>query len=434
MILLKKVISAFTFVFVSLFLAYPQISYEKYFDEEVLRIDYYRHGFFLNDTLEIVQFKKEPFWSGHRKKTIPLFDYGNYKIDVYDSLTGAKVFSQGFSSLFYEFIFTEKGRVENEELFEETVRVPFPKKTVELVFSKRNERNLWEQQLTIFFNPKTHSFDKDYPFDKEIDYVRFIHYSGVPEICLDIVFVADAYAEHEKEKFFSDTDKLTSFLLNCSPFSAYKDKINIYAVFTKSFQSGLQPTQYTDRTALQTNFNTFDSERYLMTRNHFDLKDAVSSVPYDNIVVIVNTAYYGGGGIYNFYATCPSNNTDSDFLLIHEMGHSFAGLADEYYTSEVSVISYYNTNVEPWEPNITTLNNFESKWKSLLKADTPIPTPLKMKYSNVTGVFKGAGYQKEGLYRPAYNCTMKSVVYNHFCEVCKLHIEKMIHLYIENTE
>lgn len=425
---LNKYITLFAFILIPICTS-SQIAFDEYFTQQALRVDYYRSGMINNEQIKLFEFKKESFWSGNKQKTIPTFDYGDYAIEIFDSLTNKLIFKYGYSSLFQEFIYTEKGRIKNNENFEESLKIPFPKKTIKITFLKRDKFNKWEQQLSLFFNPNTNYFIDNSLHKLDSNFIKTIYCSGKPENSFDVVFVADAYTKHDIDKFFNDARRFTSYLLECSPYDKYKDKINIYAVFTASESSNLQFNTFNKHTALQANFNTFDSERYLMTKNYFDLINIASQVPYDNIVVLVNTKHYGGGGIYNFYATCSADNSNSDFLLIHETGHSFAGLADEYYTSEVSVESYHDLNIEPWEENITNLVNFESKWKNMLAKGTPIPTPSSMNEQYPIGVYEGAGYYEKGMYRPAFDCTMKSVTYNNFCEVCKYNIEKIIKHY-----
>ena len=168
-----------------------------------------------------------------------------------------------------------------------------------------------------------------------------------------------------------------------------------------------------------------------MTSDNKTLRNVASNVPYDQIYIIVNTDEYGGGAIYNHYAVCVSDNKFSEYVFTHEFGHSFAFLADEYYNSEVAYENFYRYDVEPLEPNITTLIDFESKWKNMIESDIPIPTPNSREFINKVGVFEGGGYSAKGIFRPEYDCTMKSISVNNFCEVCKLSIIKMINYYCE---
>ncbi len=182
-------------------------------------------------------------------------------------------------------------------------------------------------------------------------------------------------------------------------------------------------------TIANSSFYTFDVDRYLMIYDNKTLRHLASNAPYDQIYVLVNTSKYGGGSIYNHYSVCVSDNPNSEYIFVHEFGHGFAALGDEYYTSEVAYSEFYPLDVEPLDPNLTTLVNFDSKWKDLIEEGTPIPTPVIKEYYDKIGVFEGGGYSAKGVYRPAYDCTMKSISIDNFCAVCKRAIQRMIEFY-----
>lgn len=228
-----------------------------------------------------------------------------------------------------------------------------------------------------------------------------------------------------------DFEKFNKYLLQANPFNENANKINIWSVAAISTQSGITDPNDTFyvKTAVGCSFNTIKSDRYLMTLENKTLQDALANVAYDQIIIMCNTEKYGGGGIYNFYCTAAAGNSVANFLVQHEFGHAFAGLGDEYYTSEVSVEDFYPLKVEPWEPNITTLVNFEGKWKNMLNKFTPIPTPATEENTKIIGVYEGGGYMSKGVYRPYLDCTMKSVKYNAYCPVCKRATQWMIDFY-----
>ncbi len=183
------------------------------------------------------------------------------------------------------------------------------------------------------------------------------------------------------------------------------------------------------KTAINTSFNAINSDRYLMTTDNKALQDLLAETPYDIIVIMCNTTKYGGGGIFNFYSTFAAGDKYADYLFQHEFGHAFAGLGDEYYTSDVSVEDFYPTNIEPWEPNITTLVNFGAKWQNMLSTNVQVPTKVTEENKTVLGVYEGGGYMAKGVYRPYVDCTMKSIKINAFCPVCYKAIERMIDFY-----
>ena len=184
-------------------------------------------------------------------------------------------------------------------------------------------------------------------------------------------------------------------------------------------------------TVLNSTFYTFDISRYLTTTDMKMVHDMAADVPYDQLILLVNTSRYGGGGFYNFINVCASDHPLSPNVFVHEFGHGFAGLADEYYTSEVTFDNYYNLKAEPWEPNLTTLVNFDLKWKSFLDLDTPVPTPRNEKYESTLGAFEGGGYRAKGIYSPMEDCRMKSNKTHNFCPVCIRAIQAVIS---ENTK
>jgi hypothetical protein len=182
---------------------------------------------------------------------------------------------------------------------------------------------------------------------------------------------------------------------------------------------------------LNSSFYTFDIDRYLTTQDIKTVNDYAAAVPHDNIIVLINSTKYGGGGVYNYYSGTTTGHQLSPKIFIHEFGHGFAGLADEYYSSTVAYDEFYPLNVEPWEPNITTMVNFESKWKKMIGKNTPQPTPSEEQFRNVTGLFEGGGYSAKGIFRSEMDCRMKSNETKGYCSVCRNAIKEMIEFYIK---
>ena len=417
-------------ILICLLLLFPLFSnaqFDKYFLNKTLRIDYFRTG---NDTLEYVSIDElieEQFWGGSKINLLDTFNYGNYKFEVYDISTGKLIYSRGYCTLFNEWKTTEEAKT-TWKTFSETVVFPFPKNKVTIKFFSRTKNNNWNLMFTYNVAPNNYFISKEPKL--KCNSFQVIN-SGDPAQKLDIVIIPDGYTKSEMEKFKKDCKRFAGYILNTSPFSDNKDKVNIWAVEAISEESGtdIPNKNIWKQTILNTSFCTFDSERYLTTPDNKTVRSVAANVPYDQIFILVNTDIYGGGGIFNFYSVASSNNKNSDFLMIHEFGHAFAGLADEYYSSDVSVQDYHPLNIEPWEPNITTLVDFDSKWKSLISAKTPIPTPVTKEYYKTVGVYEGAGYIEKGVYRPFVDCTMKSAKYNNFCPVCRLSIQKMLDFY-----
>jgi hypothetical protein len=209
------------------------------------------------------------------------------------------------------------------------------------------------------------------------------------------------------------------------------NRINIWAVEAFSDESGtdIPADSVWKNTLLNSSFYTFDSERYLMTKDYKKVRDIAANAPYEQIYILVNTSKYGGGAIYNYYNVVAADNEKSRQIFIHEFGHGLAGLADEYFTSEVAYQDFYPLDVEPWEPNITTLVNFKSKWKNLVNNTISIPTPVEDAPENQIGAYEGAGYVAKGVYRSTPNSIMKSFTSDEFNEVSKKAIERVIKFY-----
>ena len=200
------------------------------------------------------------------------------------------------------------------------------------------------------------------------------------------------------------------------------------AVLTPSAESGtdIPGEGIYKNTAFNSTFYTFDIDRYLTTSDMKSIYDAAASVPWDHLYILVNSEKYGGGGFYNFLSVCTSDNYLTKEVFVHEFGHGFAGLGDEYYSSAVAYEEFYNLEIEPWEPNLTTLVDFGEKWRDMLKNSTPVPTPRETKYKKTVGVFEGGGYLDKGMYSPYIDCRMKSNNAGEFCPVCIRAIKQAI--------
>jgi hypothetical protein len=370
---------------------------------------------------------EEPIWAGSKTQLTDTSGYGEYMFTIKDLNTKKLIYSRGFSSLFAEWQTTEEAKT-TQKSFSESVIFPFPKSKVILEIFCRKFSGSWELKFTYLINPADHFISRE----RKMQYpCKVVQQSGEPSEKLDIVFISDGYTEGEMKKFSNDCKRFADYLLHCHPYDTYSNGINIWAVEAPSTESGtdIPATGTWKNTVANSTFYTFDSERYLTTFDNKTLRNLAANAPYDQIVLLVNSEKYGGGGIFNQFAVTSVDNSLSAFVFTHEFGHAFAGLGDEYYTSDVAYTGFYNLKVEPWEPNLTTLVNFDAKWKNKVETGIPVPTPNEEKYKNVTGVFEGGGYITKGMYRPAYDCSMKSAVYNTFCPVCRDAIGRMIDFY-----
>lgn len=419
-------------LFISLcfvFNLFGQVDFEDYFLPKTLRFDYIHAGNDKEEEYIYDELIEEPHWGGSRTNLVDIFDFGDYKFEVYDIKSNKIIYSRGYSSLFAEWRTTEEAKEKREKFFE-TVIFPFPKKPVRVEFYSRDRKNIFHKKYEYEIDPLNSEIKiKDQHFYEAIE----IHYTGDPSVKVDVVILPEGYTEEEMEKFVVDANKFSGYLFNSSPFKENKEKFNVWSVYAPSLETGTTDPgdSIYKNTLLGTSFYTLGTERYLMTLHNKTVRDVASNVPYDQIYILVNSDKYGGGAIYNYYSVCINNHRAEEYVFVHEFGHGFAALADEYYTSEVAYQDFYALDVEPWEANLTTFVDFESKWKDKVAEDTPIPTPATDEFKKVLGAFEGGGYVEKGVYRPAYDCSMKSASVNNFCSVCKETIEKMINFYSE---
>jgi hypothetical protein len=409
--------------------SYSQINFSDYFEDKTLRLDYFRTGNNEEDFLSFDELKEEPIWGGSKINLIDRFNYGKYYFSVIDIESEKLIYSRTFATLFNEWQTTKEAK-HTEKTFSETVIFPYPKKPVRVEFYNHNKKNELIKKFEYTVDPENY-FIKTGRSKKYNSFEILV--AGEPEHKVDIVIIPDGYTSEEMSKFKDDCNRFANYLFNSSPFKENKDKFNIWGIEAPSEESGtdIPAKNIWKETVVDANFYTFDLERYLMTASNKKLRDLASYAPYDQIYILVNSDKYGGGSIYNHYSVCVSDNNNSEFIFVHEFGHGFASLADEYFTSDVAYEEFYALDVEPLDPNLTTLIDFESKWKDLVGDDTPIPTPSTEQYSNTVGAFEGGGYVEKGIYRPMQDCTMKSITIDNFCPVCKRAIEQMIDFYSE---
>jgi len=416
------------FFFITLVSFSTVAQFDKNFENHSLRLDYIHSG---NDKIEFYafkQFKKEKYWGGSHSKMLETFEYGKYFVKVFDQKTNDLIYSRGYGSLFHEWSTTKESKEFNKS-FEETVTMPFPKNKVVIKLYSRDKSMSFVEKFKIDFDPlKTTYLRKNDDAKPVID----IHVTGLPESKVDIVVLPEGYTKDELGKFINDSHVLIDRLFDYAPYSKHKNKFNVKAVWIPSEDSGSDnPNDSIEvNTALNTSFNTLYSDRYCMTLDYHKVRDYAANAPYDQIYILVNTDKYGGGAIYNFYSVSVSGNLKSPKVFIHEFGHAFAGLADEY-GYEDSFENMYAQGVEPWEANITTLVDFDKKWKKMVDPKTPIPTKKSGLNMNKIGAFEGAGYVKKGVYRPRIDCMMRSFKGDKFCEVCSKAIVDMIKFYTE---
>jgi hypothetical protein len=472
--------------------AVTPVNFGDYFIDKTMRIDYYHIGDAKSELITLHQIYKYGIWAGSKKNLIDNFNNGRYYVKIYDAASGNLIYSKGFDSYFGEYQTSDDALKGIKRTYSESALIPYPKYKIKFVLEKRNLKNKLEEFYSTEIDPSSIVIIKDKITDNSVKIFYGLK-SGDPHTKVDIAILGEGYTLKEEKKFEKDFKRFTKIFLNQEPYKLYKNNFNIYGVFKPSEESGVdEPTHGVYKnTAISCTFNSLGSERYMLTEDNKALRSIASHVPYDAIYIMVNTKRYGGGGIYNLYCTFSTDNQWSEYIFLHEFGHSFTGLADEYYSSDVAYNDFYPKGVEPVEPNITALldpNNI--KWKKLVTPGIEIPTPWKKeaydkkdyswqksrrelnnkiaeavrnsaptveikkledeynkedkehtaamdkylrssKYWGKVGAFEGAGYSSKGLYRPMIDCIMFSKGKKPFCKVCEAAIIRMIKYYSE---
>jgi hypothetical protein len=402
-------------------------AFDDWFINKTLRVDYYHTGNSNKEFYSVDQVKAEPYWGGSHLSLIDTLNYGEYYFKAFDVRSNTLIYSRGYCTLFGEWQFTEEAK-HTSRTFTETVVMPFPKNDVRIEFYSRNQKGVYVEMFVYTVEVKSYFISDELTMKYPV-YDALL--SGDPANKVDIIILPEGYTAAEMDKFKADCDKFTSGLFTFEPYTQNRAKFNVRAVLAPSAESGtdIPGDKIWKNTLINSSFYTFDSDRYLMTSDNRSVRNLAANAPYDQIYILVNTKKYGGGAIYNYYSTSVNSNASSAKIFVHELGHGFAALADEYDDGSTSFNDMYPLDVEPWEPNITTLVNFGSKWKSMLPANTPIPTPLENRGELQLGVYEGAGYVAKGIYRPVPDCLMRSFKGDRFCPACSVAIQNMIDFY-----
>ena len=400
---------------IALLLAAPlsmaQVKFDDRFIDKSLRIDFVLTGSSGEETAAPLQLYQEPFWSGPRTNLIEPLSYGSYQIVLQDRESGDTIYTRSFNTLFEEWRTTAEAK-QHKESWVNSIVTPFPKKPVMVTLNSRDRHNpVFHKLFDMKLEPDDLIIDKS----EKPSYPAFVlQEKGAPAEKVDLLFLGEGYTADQLKLFEADARRFTEALFTFPPFSNHRDDFNVRAVCAPSVHEGCDVSGegIFKNTVLNTGFYTFGVERYLTTRDMRSIRDLSANVPCDAVFILVNEERYGGGGIYNLYAIGTAHNRLTPQVFVHELGHSFAGLADEYYTSTVAYEDFHKLNYEPWEPNITTLIDFGSKWKAMVDREEGV------------GTYEGAAYVAKGIYRPAEHCMMKD--YHPFCPVCSKTIENMI--------
>ena len=466
--------------------------FDDFFIDKTMRVDYFHIGDAQTEIITIDQIYKYGIWAGSRVHLIDEFNVGRYYVKIYDKNSEELIYSKGFDSYFGEYQTSSEALDGIKKTYHESALIPYPKVKILFTIERRNKEN----KLIEFFTREIDPDDVNIRRDDLVDLMTMVFETdknGDPHKRVDVAIIAEGYTRLDKDKFLADLGYFQDVFFSQEPYKSNENKFNIYGVFKPSVENGVDEPRagIFKNTVLNCTFNSLGSERYLLTEDNKTLRDIAANVPYDAIYIMVNHKRYGGGGIYNFFCTFTSDNQWKDYLFLHEFGHSFTGLADEYYTSSTAYNDFYLPGVEPVEVNITALLDPQKlKWKEFVNVGNEIPTPWEKadydsmdykwqkerrelndkianlkknhasvqdiseaeqeydfkdklhadkvdsylqnsKYFGIVGAFEGAGYVPKGMYRPMLDCIMFSKGDKPFCKVCESAIVKVINSYTE---
>jgi hypothetical protein len=455
--------------------------YDTHFTSTTMRIDYYRIGTEGQEQITIDKVYEESVWPGSKVNLLDTLNLGDCLIKVNDQRSDTLLYSRGYSTIFGEWQTTDEALHKTWKTFHETFRFPYPKQTVVIHFYRR-DKFVAEGKMMEFREIFSTVIDPNSLAAVNREHrqnwykVSDVMVNGPTDQKVDILILGDGYAKRDLDKFRKDAHHFTKTLFLYQPFKKHEKDFNVRAIEVISEDSGIDKPDKNiwKKTSLGTMYNMFGSARYVLTEDNKSVRDIAGAAPYDFITILVNDNRYGGGGIFNLYTTCfttavkAGQEWEMDYVYVHEFGHCFGGLGDEYYSSQVSYIDFYPKGIEPWEPNITRAHSIGNlKWSNFVTPGTAIPTPWrKVEYDSIEairgkldrlatdyyekrdslqkslneilkdpkcfgilGAFEGAGYTTKEMYRPAIDCKMFAWNPVDFDPVCSAAIEKMIELY-----
>ncbi len=405
-------------------------TFEQYFTDKTLRVDYLFTGNADRQAICVDELSVLPRWAGRRHHLAELPLAGNGQIVMKDPADSTVIYRTSFSALFQEWLETDEARGASKG-FENTFLLPFPQRPVSVEITLYDSRRQIRTQLRHTVDPQDILIRRK--GQAHVTPHRYLQRSGPADRCIDVAILAEGYTEEEMGTFYEDARTACESLFGHEPFRSMKKKFNVVAVASPSEDSGVSipRTGEWKSTAFHSHFSTFYSDRYLTTSRLKALHDALAGIDYEHIIVLANTDEYGGGGIYNSYTLTTAHHPDFRPVVVHEFGHSFGGLADEYFYDEDVMNDTYPTDIEPWEQNVTTRVDFAAKWQDMIPEGTPVPTPADNFNLHEVGLYEGAVYSARGLYRASYNCRMRTNEYPAFCPVCQRALRRLIEFYTE---
>lgn len=404
--------------------------FSDHFADKTLRVDYIFNGNASGQAICLDGLSALPTWAGRKHHLAELPLQGNGQIIMRNAASGKTIYTTSFSSLFQEWLETDEARNVTKG-FENTFLLPYPLQPVEIEITLLDPRRNVRASMKHIVHPNDVLIEQK--GNSHITPHKYLLHNDSPEKCIDVAILAEGYTLQEMQTFYEDADIACKSIFDHAPFKSMKKRFNVVAVASPSTDSGVSVPRLNEwkHTAFGSHFSTFYSDRYLTTSRVKAIHDALAGIPYEHIIILANTEEYGGGGIYNSYTLTTAHHPMFRPVVVHEFGHSFGGLADEYFYDNDVMTDTYPLDIEPWEQNISTQVDFAAKWKDMLSENTPVPTPAEVSENYPTGVYEGGGYSAKGIFRPAENCRMRTNEYPAFCPVCQRALRRIIEFYTE---
>ena len=404
--------------------------FADHFADKTLRVDYIFNGNASGQAICLNGLSALPTWAGRKHHLAELPLQGNGQIIMRNAASGKTIYTTSFSSLFQEWLETDEARNVTKG-FENTFLLPYPLQPVEIEITLLDPRRNVRASMKHIVHPNDVLIEQK--GNSHITPHKYLLHNDSPEKCIDVAILAEGYTLQEIQTFYEDADIACKSIFDHEPFKSMKKRFNVVAVASPSTDSGVSVPRLNEwkHTAFGSHFSTFYSDRYLTTSRVKAIHDALAGIPYEHIIILANTEEYGGGGIYNSYTLTTAHHPMFRPVVVHEFGHSFGGLADEYFYDNDVMTDTYPLDIEPWEQNISTQVDFAAKWKDMLSENTPGPTPAEVSENYPTGVYEGGGYSAKGIFRPAENCRMRTNEYPAFCPVCQRALRRIIEFYTE---
>lgn len=450
--------------------------FDRDFTGRTLRYDYFHSGTAGEEHVSLDRLRLEGDWPGRRLGMIDAADLGKYRFSVLDAASEEPLYASNFSSIYGEWETTGEARGGAWRTLHESQRFPEPRRPVVVVLEKRGDDGGFVEFHREPIDPTSRFVDRSPIPSRGVVWSMFEN--GPPSEKVDLLVLGDGYTAAEMDDYRREVGQVIDALFSFPPFAERRTDFNVWAIDAASERSGITRPRsgFWNSTPIGLTYNAFDSERYMLSFANREMRELAALAPYDALILIANSDKYGGGGIYNLYSTAAAKSAQLPYLIVHEFGHAFAGLGDEYYTSSVAYEDFVAPGTEPWEPNITALlDPAELKWADLASAGVRLPTPWpKEDYERVSrdfqnvrnelraggasearmdeyfaevaattdpmlrnaefygqvGAFEGAGYEANGLYRPAMDCIMFSRNPDHYCPVCAAAVDEVIDLHL----